>query len=185
MPWPLPANLRTEAKRRARVLLGDARGPVLDLGGKVSPIASGDWGSSRAIETVSLGPGPDPTAALEDLAGPAAGFAEILGVLVTPRVADLPRLFEAVAALLSDDSRFLFVEPDAVAQRWSGYLSPGLRSLSGLELGRDITGAMWDSGLSVADIDRRPVARTPWPLRNLVSGVARLAPRPGMTPRRS
>jgi hypothetical protein len=174
VPWPLPANLSTEAKRRARLLLADATGPVLDLGGSTSPIACGDWGTARTIDVTSLSNVFDPTAAVEGLATRRGRgtFAEISSVVVTPYVRDLPRLFSAVADLLDEDGRLLFVEPDSTRSTWNSLAAPAMKSVTGLELGRDITGAMWDSGLSVARIDRQPVARLSWPLRQLVSGVA-------------
>jgi hypothetical protein len=169
------------------VLLAGADGPVLDLGGSVAPVAFTDWGSRRQFDATSLGRVLDPTRQLEDLVDEhgAGYFAAVLSVLVTPHVADIQRLFEAVAALLDDDARFLFVEPDAVAKRWAPAAGSGVRAVSGLELGRDITGAMWNSGLSVTRIDRRPVPLTVWPLRSLVSGVARLAPRDDVGSRRT
>lgn len=153
----------------------------------MSPIACGDWGSSRGIEATSLAPTHDPTARLEDLAEAegAGTYVEVLSVLVTPEVSDVGRFLRSVAAVLGDDGRFLFVEPDAVARSWAAVAAPVIKSVSGLDLGRDFTGAMWDSGLSVASIDRRPVARTAWPLTKLVSGVARLAPRDDTRSRRS
>lgn len=169
-------------------MLADAHGPILDLGGDVSPIGGGDWGSSRTVEVTTLGGVQDPTKALEGIAhsdGGDASFAEIIGVLVTPHVADLLRLFTAVERLLRAEGRYLFVEPDAVASKWGDLTAPALRSLSGLELGRDITGAMWNSGLSVARVDRRPVRSTTWPLRNLIAGVARHAPLDDPRSRRS
>lgn len=169
------------------MLLEGAHGPLLDLGGSVSPVAHGSWGGSRQLEATSLGLRPDPTRELEDLVdqqGPGA-FGDFLSVMVTPHVADLPRLFRAIAALLDEDGHYLFVEPDAVATPWATAAGRGVEALSGLRLARDITGVMWDSGLSVARIDRKPVSMTVWPLRSLVSGVARRAPLDDMEFRRT
>jgi hypothetical protein len=158
------------------MLLAHADGPVLDLGGAVSPIASDDWGTSRNVETRVLGHEGDPTAALAALVEreEPGRYAEVLSTMVSPHVADLAGLLRAVAAVLDGEGRLLFVEPDAVAGGWSGLAAPALRSLAGLELGRDITGAMWNSGFSVTSIERRPLSISAWPFRNLVSGVARL-----------
>jgi hypothetical protein len=184
---------QAQVRPRRQRLLQRARGRVLELGGaggvnlehypadRVSEIVvAGADGASRArLRRTAARRGV--SVDLRTAAHVGTGYDTVVAAFTLSALADLDGELDALRQLLAPDGRLLFL--DHSPRRPAGVATELSRPLwrlmvDGFVPGRDLPGAVRQSGLIILSIERFGLTTLTLPLRSCVAGVARQQ-RPG------
>jgi SAM-dependent methyltransferase len=184
---------QSQLRPRRQRLLQRAHGRVLELGGaggvnlehypadRVSEIVVvGADGASRArLRRTAARRGL--SVDLRTLAQVGTGYDTVVAAFTLSALTDLDRELDALRQLLAPDGRLLFL--DHSPRRPAGVATDLSRPLwrlmvDGFVPGRDLPGAIRQSGLIILSIERFGLTTLTLPLRSCVAGVARQQ-RPG------
>jgi hypothetical protein len=184
---------QAQLRPRRQRLLRRARGRVLELGG-AGGVNLEHYPADRVSEVVVVGADGASRARLRRTAArrgvsidvrtaarAGTGYDTVVAAFTLSALADLDRELDALRQLLAPDGRLLFL--DHSPRRPAGVATELSRPLwrlmaDGFVPGRDLPGAVRQSGLIIVGIERFGLTTLTLPLRSCVAGVAR-PQRPG------